>query len=767
MATLTRDDLLADQSLRGSAFCRALTERFDDWLAELYTTATGSPPGVALVAAGGYGRGDLCPQSDLDVLLIHERGVDVSALADKLWYPIWDTGVKLGHGVFTPAEALKLATEELDTATTLLDLRHLAGAPALTEQLGLAARAQWIKGVQGWLPRLRDALDLRATNPGEVAFVLEPDLKLGRGGLRDAHVLHWLDALGSAVADGDRPAWQAAHERLLEARVALHRRTGRRGDILFLQEQDGVAEDLDYADADALMAAVASSARTIEWLTDEAMDRVTITGSRWRRKPRERRLGGGLALRDGQIHLDDPVGAGVSGCVQLLDVARIAASHEVRVARDTLERFAAAKPVFPDPWPIEVRERFVELLRSGWPMIPVIETLDHFGLWSAVLPEWEPNRSRPQRNAYHRFTVDRHLCEAAANAAALVGRVERPDLLLVGTLLHDIGKGYPPHDHTEIGIELVAAMAPRMGFDAVDTETLCDLVRYHLLLPDVATRRDLSDEATIRGIADAMRTEARLHLLHALTEADAEATGPAAWGEWKASLVRELVERTARYLAGTGAEDLAATFPNAEHRSLMAAGGQTVRGNDLTLTVVSPDRPGVFSRVAGVLALNGLDVLGANAHSDDTGMALEEFTVSASFGEQDEIDWAKVERDVVRALAGQLAVRARLADRARMYSRRRKVRPQWAPFEKKVFIDNEASAGATVLEVRAPDAVGLLFRVTSAMADLDLDIRTARIQTLADHVVDAFYVRDSAGCKIVDPEHLAEIERALLHAMNE
>ncbi len=768
MATLTRDDLFADHTLRGSAFCQALTARCDEYLRELFASAAGSPARVALVAVGGYGRGDLAPQSDLDVLLIHERGIAIDGMADRLWYPIWDTGVKLGHAVFTPTEALKLATEELDTATSLLDVRHLAGDPALTAELAAAARVQWQKTAQRWLPRLREALDLRATNPGEVAFVLEPDLKLGRGGLRDAHVLHWLDALGSAaVAEGDRPAWQAAHERLLEARIALHRRTGRRGDVLFLQEQDGVAEDLGYADADALMAAVASAARTIEWLTDEAMDRVTITGSRWRRKPRERRLGGGLVLRDGQIHLDDPVGAGVTGCVQLLDVARMAASHEVRVARDTLERFAAASLVFPDPWPIEVRERFVELLRSGWPMIPVIETLDHFGLWSVVLPEWEPNRSRPQRNAYHRFTVDRHLCEAAANAAGFVARVERPDLLVVGTLLHDIGKGYPPHDHTDIGIELVATMGPRMGFNAADTQTLCDLVRYHLLLPDVATRRDLSDEATIRGIADALRTESRLHLLHALTEADAEATGPAAWGEWKASLVRELVERTARYLAGTGAEDLAATFPSAEHRSFMAAGGQTVRGKELTLTVVSPDRPGVFSRVAGVLALNGLDVLGANAHSDDTGMALEEFTVSATFGERDEIDWAKVERDVVRALAGQLAVRARLADRAKMYGRRRKVRPEWAPFEKKVFIDNEASAAATVLEVRAPDAVGLLFRVTSAMADLDLDIRTARIQTLADHVVDAFYVRDSAGRKITDPEHLAEIERALLHAMND
>jgi [protein-PII] uridylyltransferase len=647
----------------------------------------------------------------------------------------------------------------------LLDARHVAGDRGLTAELSASARVGWVKGARGWLPRLRDSLDQRASTPGEVAFVLEPDLKLGRGGLRDAHVLRWLGALEPRLVEADRDAWQAAHERLLEARVALHRRTGRRGDVLLLQEQDGVATDLGYRDADDLMAAVAGAARTIEWLTDEAMDRVSLAGFRWRRRPKERRLGGGVVLRDGQIHLEGAVAADVAGCVQLLDVARMAAEHKVRIGRDTLQRLAAADLRFPDPWPLELRERFVEFLRSGWQMIPVVETLDHFELWCRVLPEWQPNRSRPQRNAYHRFTVDRHLCEATANAAALTGRVERPDLLVVGTLLHDIGKGFPPHDHTDIGIELVATIGPRMGFDAADTATLCDLVRYHLLLPDVATRRDLSDEATIRTVADALRTEPRLHLLHALTEADAEATGPAAWGEWKASLVRELVDRTARYLAGTSSDDLIANFPTAEHRALMRGRAQVVQGRDRTLTVVSPDRPGLFCRVAGVLALNGLDVLSANAHSDDTGMALEQFTVSSGFA--DAVDWAKVERDVDRALAGQLALRARLADRARMYGRRRRVRPEWAPFEKKVVIDNEASAGATVLEVRAPDAVGLLFRVTSAMADLDLDIRSARIQTLADHVVDAFYVRNSSGQKITDPEHLAEIERALHHAMNE
>jgi [protein-PII] uridylyltransferase len=762
---LNRDDLLGNAVLRGSTFSRALTERFDRWLRQLYVTATGAPERVALVAVGGYGRAELCPQSDLDVLLVHDGRVDVAELAERLWYPIWDEGVKLGHAVLTPREAIRLAQDEIDTATALLDARHVAGDRTITEELVATARKQWVKGASKWLPKLRDALVLRTATPGEVAFLLEPDLKLGRGGLRDAHVLRWLEAVSPGILDADRATFDNAHERLLETRVALHLRTKRRGDVLLLEEQDGVADHLGHRDADDLMAAVASAGRTIGWLTDDAFDRVSLAGSRFRRRPKDRRFGGGLVLRDGQIHLDDDVAPGAAGCAQLLDAARTAADNRVRLARGTLEHFTQAGLTFPDPWPIELRERFVELLRCGESAISVIETLEHWSLWVRVLPEWEPCCSRPQRNAYHRFTVDRHLCEAAANAAGLAGRVERADLLVVGALLHDIGKGYPPADHTDAGVELVGVMAPRMGFDASDTSVLTDLVRYHLLLPDVATRRDLSDDTTIRHVAEAVRSEGRLRLLHALTEADSVATGPAAWGEWKAGLVRELVDRTSRYLAGEQTVEVVGLFPTPEHRQLIAQGRRMVKAEANTITVVDNDRPGLFSRVAGVLALNGLDVLGANAHSDDNGVALNEFTVASSFGSP--IRWDKVQADVDGALRGRLAVRARLAERARVYGRRRVSGPAWAPFDKKVLIDNNASDVATVIEVRAPDALGLLYRITSALTELDLDIRSARVQTLGDHVVDAFYVVDAAGEKVSESGHLDEVERALLYALGE
>jgi [protein-PII] uridylyltransferase len=377
-----------------------------------------------------------------------------------------------------------------------------------------------------------------------------------------------------------------------------------------------------------------------------------------------------------------------------------------------------------------------------------------------VLPEWATVRSKPQRNAYHRFTVDRHLVEAAANAAALAGRVTRPDLLVIGTLLHDIGKGYKG-DHTVVGMDLVRTIGTRMGYAPDDVDTLVALVEHHLLMPDVATRRDLDDPATIERVAEAAGSLERLHLLAALTEADSLATGPAAWGSWKEGLVRTLEERTAHILGGgLIGEVVTQEFPDARQRALVAEGRQVIEADDDVLTVIAGDRPGLFSRVAGVLALHGLDVLGAGAWSSDDGGALAVFTVERPTTRP--IGWANVIDDLERALAGRLALNARLEERARTYARRRGAAPG-APTT--VTFDNGASAKATVVEVAAPDSLGLLFRLTRALAEMDLDIRSAKVQTLGAQVVDAFYVRDGAGQKVTDGVQQAEIERAIRHAV--
>jgi [protein-PII] uridylyltransferase len=756
---LKRDDLLADTTLQGSAWCHAYTERIDEWVRGLFGAAIPLGAPVSLVATGGHGRGELCPQSDLDLLLLVQNRRD-EGLAGGLWYPMWDEGLKLGHSVRTVDEALALAKSDLDTATALLTIRHVAGDPALSEQLETRALAQWRSNSKQSIQELADRVEQRHERTGEVAFLLEPDLKEGRGGLRDVHALSWLDLGEPVLSPSDEVSLRSAYEVLLAARVELHRRSGRRSDVLLLQEQDSIAEALGLRDADVLMKGVASSARAIAWTSDIVWHRVRAARRRGKLfRDRTREVSPGVLLEDRTVRL--AAGAPVAEDPALvLRVALAAATHRAYIDRDTLERLALESPPLPEPWPDEARWLFTDLLTVGHAAIPVIEALDQLGLFHRLIPEWEPNRNRPQRNAYHRFTVDRHLCEAAAEAAALVERVDRPDLLVVGALLHDIGKGYPG-DHTEVGIDLVGRIGTRMGFGDEEVVALVSMCRHHLLLPDVATRRDLDDDGTIRSVATQVGSVETLQLLHALTEADSIATGPAAWGSWKAGLVAELVARTTHVLRGGDASEVAeGAFPTDMHRRLLERRAVVVEGDGDTLTVVVPDRPGLFSRIAGVLSLNGADVLEASAHTED-GMALEVYRVRGAF--DGGIKWERIERDVLDAISGRLALRARLADRARTYPAPRPTAAR--PTTPRVLVDNHTSDLATVVEVQAPDGIGVLYRLTQALLEVDLDIVSAKVQTLGSDAVDAFYVRDRDGSKVTDSAYLAEIERAILHAL--
>lgn len=756
------ESLRADPALRGTAFSDAWRATVDPWLVERFDAARASSAEgpVALVAVGGYGRGDLAPGSDLDLLLLHASKQPPAAIAEALWYPIWDEGLKLGHAVRTVKEALELAGDDLDSATSMLTVRHLAGDAELTDELSAAMRTLWSKKAKKYLAMLRDSVAARQAQHGEVAFLLEPELKEGRGGLRDIHALRWAQAARPILEDGDAESLDRAERVLFDARVELHRATGRATDRLNLQDQDAVAAALGTT-ADELMAGLARSARTVAWIADEAWDRVgaslatSINLLGWRSRDRAP----GMIVRDGQLLLESSVDP-ANRPELVLDVAVVAAQKQARISRDALTRLAQRSPAPPEVWTPSMRARFVDLLRCEHDAIGVIESLDHAGLFEPFLPEWAGVRNKPQRNAYHRFTVDRHLLEAAANAAALADQVERPDLLVIGALLHDIGKGRPG-DHTEVGMDLIAEIGPRMGFDEADTEILIDLCRHHLLLPDVATRRDLTDETTIAAVAEAVGDRIRLQLLGALTEADSMATGPAAWGTWKAGLVRELVRRVEHHLDGGLQSALAtAEFPDADQRALMAAGDTVVQTSDTTLTIVTPDHSGIFSRVAGVLAIAGLEVRAADATSVD-GMALEVFQVVSRFGSV--VAWERVNPLLHAALEGRLAIEARLAERVRAYAPKAS-RPDLPP--PAVRFDDAASVAATVVEVHARDRIGVLYRVSRTFAEFDLDVRTAKVQTLGELIVDAFYVTHADGSLVADDDVRAELERALLHAVS-
>ena len=758
----TRAEVIADLSLSGIAACNALSDVTDAWLVEIFNAATAGEKkrdDIVLIAVGGYGRRELSPHSDLDILLVHKSVKNIGEIASKMWYPIWDAGVKLGHAVRTPKETIQLCSTDLDTATALVTARVIAGNQKLGNELIGEASSSWKKNGRQWLVQLHRRIIERYAKDGEVAFLLEPNLKEGLGGLRDIHALQWAVDAGLELSSDDRRQLTRCNDILLRVRVALHRHVGRASEILRLEDQGPVAPMAGYATDDKLMEAIAEVGREVAWIADEAWAQLDPPADS---SPIPQPLAPGVHLLNGEVHLDEAVNVADDPTL-LLRVATAAARLRARIDRASLNRLGDLCPQWPDPWPAGASDDLVALLLEGEAAIPVLESLDQRNLLVRVLPEWASVRSKPQRNAFHRYTVDRHLWQTVANAAELVHRVVRPDLLVLSALFHDLGKGYPG-DHTEVGIELFAEIGTRMGMPESDQRIISLLIEHHLLLADTATRRDLSDDATITMVAGHLQSTVVLDLLHALTQADSLATGPSAWSDWKAELVALLVER-ARHVLGGGdmAEVMWRLFPDASVLELMANGEIAIRTQPDRVTVVSPDKPGTFSRVAGVLSLYNMDVLGAEAHSDEQGMAASEFRVSSQHGD---IDWEPIENNLRLALSGRLALDSRLADRA-ANARPRRATSALAPAAPTVRFDDSASSNATFLEVRAPDMVGVLHRITKAIADCGLDIRHARVLTLGNEVVDSFYVREPNGGRINDEAYKNEISRAIWHSLGE
>jgi [protein-PII] uridylyltransferase len=465
-------------------------------------------------------------------------------------------------------------------------------------------------------------------------------------------------------------------------------------------------------------------------------------------------------VRDGEValatsaELEDPSLA--------LRVARASAELDVPIARATLDRLASDARVPGGAWPPEVLHSFLRLLGTGPPAVPAIEALDQMGLWVRYLPEWEAVRNRPQRNAYHRFTVDRHLVETAAGAAALQSRVSRPDLLLLGALFHDIGKGRGG-DHTDIGIDIIRSLGPRLGLPSADVEVLQSMVRHHLLLPDVATRRDLDDPATASRVATSIGDLLTLELLAALTEADGLATGPAAWGGWKAGLVARLVEEARAVLEGRPKPRRPGGEVGPEQRQLLATGELQVLADGGRVTVAAPDRPGLLATVAGVLTLAGVTVRSASTLSDEsTAMALLGFEVAPAFDRFP--DWNRVRSDLSAALEGRLAVEALLEEREAAYSRHRRRSSAYTP-EVAVLFDNDASETFTVVEVRVPDRGPVLYQIASALTAAGVSITRALVSTLGAEAIDVFYVQTLDGKRVDDPRQRGLMAAAVREAL--
>ncbi|SDI85996.1 UTP--GlnB (protein PII) uridylyltransferase, GlnD [Actinokineospora alba] len=730
---------LAPDTLR-----EALTDLHEFWLTAAAAQAGvgGRGGGVALLAVGGLGRRELVPYSDLDLVLVHDGRKAVDTIAERLWYPLWNSGVGLDHSVRTVGEALDVAKADLRTALGLLDARHLAGDAEVAVRLATSAREQWRTGVRNRLGDLIESVKQRWRRAGEVAHWVEPDLKHGRGGLRDLGIL---DALSLAQLI-DRPGADvvAAHTLLLDTRTELRRIAGRPRDIVRPQDGDEIAAALGLADRFALARALSGAGRSVAYAMDVALRSTgAANGKRvlglLRRTPDRRPLDEGVVLHGSEVALARDADPGKDPGL-LLRVAAASGRTGHPIAPGALSRLSDHAPEPRAPWPAEVRQDLVSLLGAGEGLTDVVEALDRTGLWARLFPEWGAVRDLPPRDAAHIWTVDRHLVQTTVNASRMVTRVSRPDLLLIGALLHDLGKGRD-QDHSIVGAALATQVGARLGLSKQDVDTLSAMVRHHLLLPHTATRRDVEDEATVLRVVDVLGGDpVLLELLHALAEADSLATGPGVWTDWKAALTTDLVTRCRAAMAG---EQLPGPIPLSVAQTELAeavnATGKAdflvdTSDNVATITLAAKNRPGVLSRAAGVLALNLLEVHAASLVTH-AGVAVGVFSVTPRFGSMP--DPALLREQFLRAEAGSLPLADKLAAKERDYGGR----AEDAPEPRVLWFDHEAGdedGAAVVLELRAADRIGLLHSVASALERCGIDVLWARVATMGGSAVDSF-----------------------------
>jgi [protein-PII] uridylyltransferase len=733
----------------------ALVESTDSWLTKLFNANTTDQSNFALVAVGGLGRAELSFGSDLDLVLIHTPASSRTAaeLAERIWYPIWDSGVGLDHSVRTVQQTLDVAQADLRALFGMLDLRLIAGSESLAAELKSKILQLWRKSFPKRITEIIEADQRRHQMYGDLAHLQSPNLKEAQGGLRDLVTLgalskSWQVEVGMANL-------RNAQQVLMNTRTALHIATGKKTDLLTQDLQSDVAQIMGYFDSDALLKDIYQAARQISFSyrsairTAENLSR--STGLFGRRKSERVPIGDGLVVADGAIQF--AIGH-IADDALPLKAAVAAAESKLPINSDSLIELAKFSQI--NSWQVRHRELLTSFLGAGEGLLETWEALDHAGIISNWVPHWDAVRCAPQRNSVHLYTVDRHLVQTTVEASKLTSNVARPDILLIASLLHDIGKARS-EDHSVLGARLTAEITLQLGYKKTDRELIELLVRHHLLLPETATRRDLEDPATILAVQNIVQTPDTLNLLHQLAIADALATSPIAASKWRLGLIDQLVSKVTMLLTG----EAISAEPELNHFDIavddIGIGLSLEPGTDeIKVRVIAPDAPGLLAVIAGLFSLHRLIVRSAKTKTVST-TAMSQWQLQPLFG--DAPTEAFLRSELRRALTGAIDVSALLSERERTALQR--IENLATP---KVLFP-QASTTATVVEVRVHDGPAMLHRIAAAISTTGIDIVAAHISTLGASADDVFYLRNSSGEPLTAAEQ-QQVARAILDAIS-
>ncbi|MDE0255096.1 MAG: [protein-PII] uridylyltransferase [Rhodospirillaceae bacterium] len=808
----------------------------------------------AIVAVGGYGRGELAPQSDIDLLFLSNWKLTPHAeqIVEFLLYTLWDLGLKVGHATRSIDECIRLAKSDLTIRTALLEARYLWGDAALYRGLRQKFRDfTAAEGDNGFVTQKLAERDVRHAKMGDSRYVLEPNIKDGKGGLRDLHTLFWIaknlyrvDAIGDLVdrnvfSDLEAGLFRKAHAFLTTVRCHMHYLTGRPEERLTFDVQPEIARLMGYGDrktqrgVERFMRRYYLVAKDVGDLTrifcaaleDETKRRpwVRLPG----RLSGERELGD-FVVRSGRLNTksEEVIRRDPANMLRLFETAQI---HRLDIHPSALRQITQSlksidNAVREDP---AANASFLAMLTSKNDPAGTLKRLNEAGVMGRFIPDFGRVVAQMQHDMYHVYTVDEH----TIRAVGLLHRIETGDLaedhplateivhkvasrraLYVAVLMHDIAKGRGG-DHSVIGADLALDLCPRLGLDSQETETVAWLVRYHLVMSNTAQKRDIDDPKTIRDFADHCQSPERLRLLLVLTVADMRATGPAVWNGWKAALLRELYYRTEELLSGSieadtvaarvarakdavaarladwPSEDIEAflelgytaywlsldSATQARHAALTRSAhrdnaeisidvGIDEKRSVTEVTVYTPDHPGLFSQIAGAMALFGASIVEARIFTLANGHALDIFTIQNTAGKavSDPRDLERLKNRIANSLTGELRPWRELVGRESLPRRARDV------FEvpPRVLIDNTASNFFSVIEVNGRDRPGLLHDVTRALTECGLQIGTAKISTYGERVVDVFYVKDVFGMKITNAQKQEEVRKAVLMSLS-